>query len=836
MAPGLARLPSADSPAASERVEALSLRLKTLLIMGETLVGLLAFVYGLTTIRNAGWVLLGAGVVFGTVCLLLMERLVLSRLARIIDDVRSVEASGDLSMRVTVSGDDELASLATAINKLLEALQVTQQALRESESRYRAFNEELERRVAERTAALEAANRELENEVAERVRAEKIQSVAYRIAEAANREADLVDLLRYIREELGTIIDTRNFYIALYDSVHEMLHFPYYVDENLPAPGFSTSRARKLDRGLTEYVLRSGQPLLVTGEKIRELTAQGEVVPVGPHAQVWLGVPLVSDGSAIGVVAVQSYTSSTAYTPDDLDLLRFVSGQIAAAITRQRRNEMLRQQSAAIEASIDGLAVLSAEGEYIYMNQAGARMLGYDTPQALVGKSWRVSYGPEEAERLKNEVWPALLEQGRWRGEVVGRRRDGSTFPQELSLATMPGGALVAVVRDISERRRLEEQFRQAQKMEAVGQLAGGVAHDFNNLLTAISGYASLVRDALPATHPAREDIAQVLAAAERASNLTRQLLAFSRRQIIAPSVVSLNDIILNLGKMLRRLVSENIEMEIIPAAELGAVRVDPGQIEQVLTNLVVNAGDAMPGGGKLTIETANVTLDAEYARQHVGVTPGEYCLLAVSDTGCGMTDDVKARIFEPFFTTKPGRGTGLGLATCYGIVKQSGGHIWVYSEPGKGTTFKIYLPRVPGQPTPSLKREEPLPLLRGQQTVLLVEDEPAVRSFAARILRELGYSVLEAANGSEALRLATEKADAPIHLLLTDVVMPQMGGEQLARRLKAIHPEMKVLYISGYTVNAIVHQSQLDEGVAFLQKPFTTAALAEKVREVLSS
>jgi len=805
--------------------------------MGETLVGLLAFVYGLTTIRNAGWLLLGAGLVFGTVCLVLMERLVLSRLAQIVADVQRIEASGDLSMRVSLRGSDELASLAGAINKLLQALQTTQQALRESEGRYRAFNEELERRVAERTAALEAANRELESEVAERARAERMQSVAYRIAEAANREADLVDLLRYIRQELGTIIDTRNFYIALHDPEHDLLRFPYYVDENLPAPGFSTTRARKLDRGLTEYVLRTGQPLLATGEEIRELVARGEVVPLGPETLVWLGVPLTSDDSVAGVVAVQSYSSATAYTRDDLELLRFVSGQIAAAIARQRRNEMLRQQSAAMEASIDGMAVLSAEGEYAYLNEAHARMLGHDCPRALIGRQWREFYGPEEVARIEREVWPALLREGRWRGEAMGRRQDGSAFPQELSLAAMPGGALVAVMRDTSERRRLEEQFRQAQKMEAVGQLAGGVAHDFNNLLTAISGYASLVRDALPPTHPAREDVAQVLAAAERASNLTRQLLAFSRRQIIAPSVVSLNDIVLNLGKMLRRLISENIEMEIIPAADLGAVRVDPGQIEQVLTNLVVNAGDAMPKGGRLTIETANVTLDREYARQHMGVAPGDYCLLAVSDTGCGMTDEVRARIFEPFFTTKePGRGTGLGLATCYGIVKQSGGHIWVYSEVGKGTTFKIYLPRVAAQPSPVARHEEEVSLPGGQQTVLLVEDEPAVRSFASRILREMGYSVIEAANGSEALSLATEKAGAPIHLLLTDVVMPQMGGEKLARRLKAIHPEMKVLYVSGYTVNAVVHQCEIDDGVAFLQKPFTIASLAEKVREVLAS
>ncbi len=829
----------------------MSLRKKTLLIIGATLAVLLAVVNAVLTVlpldssatlelgRAIDYlrlVIAASSVAYIVILLVLLERLVLSRLARLSSDVWDVAASGDPSLRVRVSGRDELAGLAATINGMLQILERAQTALRESEGRYRAFNEELEIRVGERTAALEATNARLAAEVAERTRAERMQAVAYRIADVANRETILVHLLRTIRQELSAIIDTTNFYIALHNRERGMLHFPYYVDQNFQ-PAEAAPSSRVLGRGLTEYVLRTGQPLLATNADIYALNAQGEIELLGPECVIWLGVPLVSDGTAIGVVAVQSYSQDTTYTQDDLELLRFVSGQIAGAIARLQRDEVLRQQSAAMAASIDGIAVLDAQGECVYLNDAQARMHGYDSPSELVGKSWLEVYGVDAQARFEGEILPALKQRRQWRGEMMGRRRDGSTFPQEVSLSSVRGIGLVAVVRDITERQRLEEQFLQAQKMEAIGQLAGGVAHDFNNLLTAISGYATLVRDALPAGDPSRDDIAQVLAATDRAGNLTRQLLTFSRRHNVTAETVNLNDIILGLGKMLRRLIHENIELETIPAADLGSIRADPGQIEQVITNLVVNAGDAMPDGGRLTIETARVTLDAEYARQHMGVIPGDYCMLAVSDTGCGMTEEIKARIFEPFYTTKdPGKGTGLGLATCYGIVRQSGGHIWVYSEPGKGTTFKIYLPRIVEAAVAKPRREAEIPRPRGTQTVLLVEDEPAVRGFASRVLREMGYTVLEASNGTEALDLAAENAHKPVHLLLTDIVMPQMGGEKLAQHLKGRHPQMKVLYVSGYTANAVVHQGVLDDGVAFLQKPFTIAGLAQKVRDVLES
>ena len=384
------------------------------------------------------------------------------------------------------------------------------------------------------------------------------------------------------------------------------------------------------------------------------------------------------------------------------------------------------------------------------------------------------------------------------------------------------------------EKTALEEQFRQSQKMEAIGQLAGGIAHDFNNLLTIISGYSEFSLSELKGDGDLRENLEEIKKAARRASDLTRQLLAFSRRQILEVKVLDLNIILRDLDKMLRRVIREDIELVTLLAGDLGRVKTDQGQIEQVIMNLAVNARDAMPSGGKLTIETTNVELDEEYPRSHIAVTPGRYIMVSVSDTGVGMTSEVKERVFEPFFTTKEkGKGTGLGLSTVYGIVKQSRGNIWVYSEPGHGTTFKIYLPQV-DEPLEELKekmKRKELPC--GSETILVVEDDEDVRKLTVRILKGGGYRVLKASGGNEAL-LICEQEKEPIHLILVDVVMPGMSGRTLAERLALIHPEMKVLYMSGYTDNAIVHHGVLEEGIEFIQKPFTTDGLAKKVREVL--
>jgi signal transduction histidine kinase len=416
-----------------------------------------------------------------------------------------------------------------------------------------------------------------------------------------------------------------------------------------------------------------------------------------------------------------------------------------------------------------------------------------------------------------------------------------------VSLAPVRDGAGNVVgasktARDLSAQRkaedalrRTEEQLRQAQKMEAIGRLAGGIAHDFNNLLSVVLSYSDLIAEDLSPSNPASADLAEIRKAAMSASELTRQLLVFSRQQVIEPKVLDLNVILASMDKMLRRILGEDVDLVSVLAPDVGRVLADPSNVEQVVMNLVVNARDAMPTGGKLTIETGNVDLDGEYARQHLGSQPGPHVMLAVSDTGTGIAESTQTHIFEPFFTTKGvGKGTGLGLSTVFGIAQQSGGSVWLYSEPGKGTTFKVYFPRVEG--TPDVTGSTPAPsTLRGTETILLVEDQEQVRTVAHGILRRHGYHVVVAQNAGEALLLCdTEPGE--IHLLLTDVVMPAMSGAELAKRIAVMRPNTKVLCMSGYTDDSVVRHGVLESGVAFLQKPFTPDSLARKVRDVLTA
>ena len=394
---------------------------------------------------------------------------------------------------------------------------------------------------------------------------------------------------------------------------------------------------------------------------------------------------------------------------------------------------------------------------------------------------------------------------------------------------------VIGVALDVTDRERLTDQLRQSQKMQAIGELAGGVAHDFNNLLMVVKGHAQLLIERLPEASPLRAGVQQMEKAADRAAALTRQLLAFSRKQVLQPRVLDMNEVVAGMIRMFSRVIGENIEMAFLPGGNLARVKADPAQIEQVLLNLVVNARDAMPEGGRLTIETSNIVLDRGYAATHASVEPGRYVMLSVTDTGCGMDDRTKARIFEPFFTTKgPGKGTGLGLATVYGVVKQSGGYIYVYSEVNHGTTFKIYLPQVTAELDKPATETDPRGHARGTETILFVEDEQSVRDLVREFLGATGYCVLEAADGAQALRVA-ETHPGPIHLLVTDVVMPHLSGPELASKLAPNRPEMKVLFISGYTDDTVFRHGVLEGGVAFLQKPFNLKALAQRIREVLS-
>jgi PAS domain S-box-containing protein len=522
--------------------------------------------------------------------------------------------------------------------------------------------------------------------------------------------------------------------------------------------------------------------------------------------------------------------------------------RLLPAIERELREAKGRAALRAAEAGYEtlveqapvGIYRSNPEGRFLSANTALVRMLGYESAADLLRLDMARDVYADPAERQGLVDRDTYSDRQYDDVEATWKRKDGGLLTVQLNVRAVRNAArqveyYETFVRDVTEQRRLQQQVLQSQKMEAVGRLAGGIAHDFNNLLTVITSYSDLLLEDLGKDDPKRDDVEQVRKAAEGAASLTRQLLAFSRQQVLAPRVVSLNAVVDSLQKILRRVIGEDVELATALAPDLGAVKADVGQLEQVLMNLTVNARDAMPTGGKLTIETANVEHDPAYARAREGAAVSRFVMLAVTDTGVGMDEATKARIFEPFFTTKEaGKGTGLGLATVYGIVNQSGGFIWVYSEPGNGTSFKIYLPRVDA-PAEGVKAAGNVSVPRGTETVLLVEDAAAVRAVAKQVLQRQGYTVLEAPHGEAALHLA-QKHRGRIHLLLTDVVMPVLSGRRLAEQLAPLRPDMKVLYASGYTDDSVVRHGILESGTAYLQKPFTPDSLARKVREVLDA
>ncbi|HXE57775.1 MAG TPA: PAS domain S-box protein [Gemmatimonadales bacterium] len=573
-----------------------------------------------------------------------------------------------------------------------------------------------------------------------------------------------------------------------------------------------------------------------------------------------IAVPLHQHGTAIGVLMVTS-RAPMAFSEADLKALQLMAGVLVTALAQaatfeamraseERYRSFIEQTSEAVWCSeIDPpvpvalpaeeqVAWILRHGYVTEANDAMARMHGHDRAEEVVGSRMGETLGLDEPGRTACvrrfvDAGYRLADAESSRIDRQGRRRD---FLSNL-VGIVEAGVLRRVwgtQRDVTERRTLEEQLRQAQKMETIGQLAGGIAHDFNNLLTAILGNAALAETDLPPDSPAREDLREIRHAAERAATLTRQLLAFARRQVFSPRLLDPNELVLGLERMLRRLIGEPIELRTVLDPGVGAVRADPDQLAQVLINLAVNARDAMPDGGCLTIATANVSLPSAGLPTHPAMQPGEYVLLAVSDTGIGLTDEVRRRLFEPFFTTKPpGKGTGLGLATCYGIVKQSGGWIWADGAPGQGACFAIYLPRAAGAPAGLPPRPDQGPPARGSETVLVVEDDPAVRLLTTRTLRDLGYRVLTAVDGEEALQVAASHP-GPLEALVTDVVMPRLGGKELAERLRRERPELPVLYTSGYAESMVAQRGGLEPGTDFLQKPFLPDELARRLRRLL--
>jgi two-component system, cell cycle sensor histidine kinase and response regulator CckA len=621
------------------------------------------------------------------------------------------------------------------------------------------------------------------------------------------------------------------------DQMRRTLEPRAFSDERLAAT--YPRRQVGFGEGLPGWVAAHRQPLAVP-----DVFVDGRILAVDWFRQHDLHsaylVPIVHQDVLLGVLALNG-RAPIALDPEDQELLESFVGQAALAIRNARLYEEARGARdflrSIAEHSPAGIVTTDIQGRVTYWSPRAEELLGYQSDEMLGRPVSEVQRGGRAEAR---SLMRRLRAEGRIREhEAEIRARDGRWVECRFSLALLRDSSgteigTLAILEDTTERKRLEAQLRQAQKMEAIGRLAGGIAHDFNNLLAVIMGHSDLIRSVLRKGDALAHDVEQIRRASERAATLTRQLLAFSRRQFLQPQVIDVNTLVGNLATMLRRLIGEDVRLDLRLDPQAGRVSADPGQLEQVIMNLAVNARDAMPQGGRLTLETAQAMLDRAFVAAHPGSSSGPHVRLSIHDTGCGMSPEVLSHLFEPFFTTKePGRGTGLGLSTVYGIVKQHRGYIDVTSEPGRGTSFGVYLPRIDARATPerAAPREQPQP--GGHETVLFVEDEVAVRDLVQRVLSNGGYTVLAAGDGAEALGVVEAHA-GPIHLVVTDVIMPGMGGPELAARVRARHPAVRLIYVSGYTADQLHAQTELGADAILLAKPFTSQELLRKVREVL--
>jgi two-component system cell cycle sensor histidine kinase/response regulator CckA len=673
-------------------------------------------------------------------------------------------------------------------------------------------------------------------DVTERLHAEELQAAIYEISEAAQRADNLDELYAAIHTVVSRLMNAKNLYIALYDPVADLVTFPYFVDERDEAP-----RPRPPARGLTEYILRTGRPLLVSPAVFDALCEEGEVKSIGAASIDWLGVPLVSRDRPIGVLAVQSYTEGVRYGERERDILTFVSRQVALAIERKRSEEALRQSEHKYRTLVDNIedGVFLLQGpRVVFVNDAFARMVGVEA-KAVIGTDFSGFIAPEDRE--------VVMERYR-------RRQAGEEVPREYELRLLHADgrrridvymhvgiieyqgapASLGTLRDLTERKRLEAQLRQAQRIEALGQLAGGVAHDFNNLLMAIMGSAELLQQRAGKGVADSDELSAIIVSTRRASDLTKGLLAFARRQVLEPVLLDLNRHVAQTLPILRRVIPENIGIDFHPAGRVCAIRADRGQVDQILMNLAVNCRDAMPEGGRILIRTADVEVNDAYVADHPWAKVGPHVVLTVSDTGEGMDGETLAHVFEPFFTTKEqGRGTGLGLATVYGIIKQHGGMVDVLSQPGAGTTVDVYFPSEKAELESELVAAATGPPVGGEETILVVEDEEDVRHILVEALKGFGYHVLEAGDGLEALTRMRGCVD-PVDLVVSDVVMPRMGGHELLRAARVEGFASHFLFSSGYGEGFLDAGNERLEDVAFIAKPYGIEDLARKVREVL--
>ena len=703
--------------------------------------------------------------------------------------------------------EDDFTVLTAAANQTAVALQRAKehQAVKQAEIRYERRSRDLA--LLNRIIAASVASLELEV---------ILQTVCSELAQAFNLPQAAVSLINEDKTEIIVVAD-------------------YHLEGRPPAPKYPISITHV---PATQYILTHKKPLVISDIRTNPIIAPArEVMLLRDNISI-LVVPLIVGDEVVGILGLESIELRQ-FSSEEINLAQSVADQVSGAIVRARLDEEHHRLSTAVEQTAESVIITDTGGVILYVNSAFERVTGYSRAEA-VGRNANILKSSQQDVAFYREFWATIKAGQVWHGRMVNKKKDGTLYSEDITVTPIRNTNdeiinYVAVQRDVTHELELEEQLRRSQRMEAVGQLTAGIAHDFNNLLTAINGFAELIQYQTAHDGIVYDMAGKILHSGQHAADLVSQLLAFSRKQMIRPKILDVNSVVMNIEKMLRRVIGEQIELKIILSAHLWPVEVDPTQLEQVIINLAVKARDAMPEGGTLIIETANVMLDESYAAAHLDTQPGAHVLLVVSDTGVGMSKEVQAHIFEPFFTTKEvNEGTGLGLSTVFGIVKQSHGNIWVYSEEGQGATFKIYLPRAEQHKTESSKQSLPMSELpRGTETILLVEDETLVRDLALRVLKEQGYTMLEAANGQEGLHQAQLYAN-PIHLLLTDMIMPGLGGKALADQIKAFYPDIKVLFTSGYTNHTIDNRGILSPNTPFIQKPFSPVSLACKVREVL--
>lgn len=693
--------------------------------------------------------------------------------------------------------------------------------------------------------------KELEYLLVEQKHSENINRTLIKIANAVYTTSNLKELYGFIYDCLDELMDLPNLYIAIYDKKKKLIHFPFYVDEYDDHEDSLVEEIAE-ERTLTAEVILAKKPLLLTSDMLLKREQEDRIRGTTP--KIWVGVPLKIEREVIGVIAVQSYTDPDYFTEKDVEVLSFIADQIAFAIEKRRILDDLHENQgqfmSILKAIPDAVVLYNMKGFPVYLNHGFEHIFGWRLEE-LQNKT--IPFVPDDQKEITfSKIQELYKYQKPIRMETKRLTKNNETLDIYLNAAVLKDkdgkltGMVVQLI-DITEKKKLEKQLHQAQKMESVGVLAGGVAHDFNNLLTIINGRADIALMDLDVTSNLFKHINEIKKAGARAENLTRQLLAFSRKQIYQPRIIKLNTIINGLNKMLKRLINESIKIRLFVNNDIPPIKADPGQIEQILINLVVNARDAIMENTchdakmEICIETGEAVLDDEFVKGRPEAKKGRYVYFSVSDTGLGMDNETKENIFEPFFTTKPeGKGTGLGLSTVYGIVKQNSGFIYVYSELNKGSSFKIYWP-IPDMEEKIFesKSDKEKSILSGNETILVVEDNEALRLFSKEALVKMGYRVYEASNGRKAMELAESiglENKIKIDLLFTDIIMPEMGGSELADALIEKIPDLRVLFTSGYTDNQIVHNGEVKEQLNFIQKPFTIQALSEKIRGVLDN